>query len=233
MELGGAIKMTNEERRNKWIEEQLKNIPNGLKILDAGAGQLRWKKASSHLHYVSQDFCQYDGSGNMEGLQTNSWDTDKIDIVSDIVNIPVENNSFDVILCSEVLEHLQSPEMAIKEFSRILREGGRVILTAPFCSLTHMAPYHYCTGFNKYWYETHLKHYGFEIEEIVANGNFFSYLGQELNRLSDVYKLYYSKKNIIIVILSKILSRMLKKYDNDIKSSDLLCFGYQVRARKL
>lgn len=35
--------MKNEERRNEWIEKQLKSIPDGLRILDAGAGELRWK----------------------------------------------------------------------------------------------------------------------------------------------------------------------------------------------
>lgn len=48
--------MKNEERRNEWIEKQLKSIPDGLRILDAGAGELRWKKFCSHLEYVSQDF---------------------------------------------------------------------------------------------------------------------------------------------------------------------------------
>lgn len=73
--------MKNEEKRNEWIEKQLRSIPDGLRILDAGAGQLRWKKSCRHLQYVSQDFCQYHG-GDGDGLQVDAWNTDGIDIVS-------------------------------------------------------------------------------------------------------------------------------------------------------
>ncbi len=151
----------NEENRKEWIKKQLLSLTQGASILDAGAGQLRWKKTCSHLKYTSQDFCQYDGIGNRKGIQNQTFDTSRIDIVSDITAIPVESGSFNAVLCSEVLEHLPYPEMALKEFSRVLCGGGVLILTAPFCSLTHMAPYHFCTGFNKYWYEKHLAEYGF------------------------------------------------------------------------
>lgn len=224
--------MKNEERRNEWIEKQLKSIPDGLRILDAGAGELRWKKFCSHLEYVSQDFYQYHG-GDGEGLQVETWNTFGINIISDIIDIPVEDNTFDIILCSEVLEHIPNPEMAIKEFSRILKPGGMLILTAPFCSLTHMAPYYFCTGFSKYWYETKLKQYDFEISEIVENGNFFSYMQQELNRFPYVFKTYYSKTNFFVIALGKILSLLLKRYENiKNESSELLCFGLFLRAIK-
>jgi len=54
---------TNKETRDKFIKETLEKIPKGARILDAGAGELRNKKLCTHLNYVSQDFCQYDGKG--------------------------------------------------------------------------------------------------------------------------------------------------------------------------
>ena len=65
---------------------------------------------------------------------------------------PVKNNEFDHILCIEVLEHLPNPTEAIYEFSRILNVGGTLILTAPFNSLTHYAPFYFYNGFSKYYY---------------------------------------------------------------------------------
>ena len=77
-----------------------------------------------------------------EGLQTGEWDTSRIDLVSDITEIPAPDASFDAILCSEVLEHIPEPTHALDEFMRLLRPGGTLILSAPFASLVHFAPYH-------------------------------------------------------------------------------------------
>ena len=163
----------NEANRLRWLEAALKKIPAGSRILDAGAGELDKKKFCSHLNYVSQDFGQYDGKGDGKGLQTKGWDNSKLDIVSDITSIPEPDASFDAIMCIEVFEHIPDPIAAVKEFSRLLRTGGHLIITAPFCSATHFAPYHFSTGFNRYFYEKHLTENGFVISEINENGDFF------------------------------------------------------------
>ena len=178
----------NKETREKWLKEKIKQIPSGKKILDAGAGELQYKKFCSHLDYVSQDFCQYDGEGNGKGLHKGSWDDTKIDIVSDISEIPVKNNSFDAVMCIEVFEHILEPVKAVQEFNRILKPKGKLIITAPFCSLTHMAPYYFANGYSKYWYEKILKENNFIIDEIEFNGNFFEYVAQEIRRISSIEK---------------------------------------------
>ncbi|HMM71403.1 MAG TPA: hypothetical protein PKC22_04150, partial [Rhodocyclaceae bacterium] len=85
----------NEAARQRWLRETLAGLPSGLRILDAGAGELRNKPLCAHLDYVSQDFGQYEGRGNQAGLQTGAWDTSRIDIVSDIADIPQPDASFD------------------------------------------------------------------------------------------------------------------------------------------
>ena len=229
----GKVGRKNDANRENWVKSKLEKIPIGLTILDAGAGELRYKKYCNHLKYISQDFAQYDGSGDGTGLQMGSWDQSNIDIISDITSIPMDDESIDAILCIEVLEHIPEPVIAIKEFSRLLKKGGVLILTAPFNSLTHFAPYHFSTGFNKYFYEKHLVDNYFDIIEIKSNGNYFEYIAQELRRLSEVAK-RYSGKNLIfsrifIKLLLIVLGRLSRK-DNG--SDELLCYGYHILAKR-
>ena len=63
----------NEENRVTWIEKPLKKIPADSRLLDAGAGEQPFRKYCSHLNYISQDFAEYDGSGDGKGLQMKKW----------------------------------------------------------------------------------------------------------------------------------------------------------------
>jgi len=230
------VGLDNESVRVAWLEKALKKIPVGSKILDAGAGELQFKKFCNHLEYVSQDFAQYDGSGDGSGLQTKTWDNSKLDIVSDITKIPEPDKSFDAIMCVEVFEYLPDPVSAIREFSRLMKVGGDLVITAPFCSLTHFSPYHFCSGFNRYFYEKNLSDNGFEIVEITANGNYFEYVAQELRRICFVAQQHsgLKGKKYFLKFLVYGLLFLLKKFSSkDRGSSELLCFGYHVIAKKI
>lgn len=225
---------TNEETRVNWIEKALKKIPAGLTILDAGAGESQFKKFCSHLNYIAQDFGQYDGSGEV-GLQTGAWDNSKLDIISDIVDIPLPDQSVDAIMCTEVLEHIPDPVAALKEFGRLLKPNGFLLITAPFASLTHFAPYHFASGLSKFFYEHHLKNFGFRIDNLQLNGNYFEYIAQENRRIKRMALKYADTKltifdKIIIHLNLTILQRLSKK---DTGSAEILCYGIHVFARKL
>lgn len=244
-----TIGKRNKENREEWLEATLKKIPAGLKILDAGAGELKYKKYCSHLEYTSQDFGQYDGTGDGVGLHTDTWDQTKLDIVSDIVNIPRPDASFDAIMCIEVLEHIPDPAKAIKELSRLLKKGGKLIITSPFSSVSHMTPYHFATGFNKYYYLEHSKINNLEILDLHPNGDYYEYVAQELRRLPWVVNEYsnYNKAGLGFLkktyfkihsllyrkILLPIMLNLLLKYKKiDIGSKEFWNFGYFVFAEK-
>lgn len=225
---------TNVEVKDEWIKKKLQSIEPGKKILDAGAGELKWKSYCKHLEYTSQDFAQYDGKNNDVGLQSENWNYHDIDIVSDITEIPVPDQTFDAVLCTEVLEHVPNPNKALEELVRITKRGGVLILTAPFCSLTHMAPYHFCTGFNKYWYEENLKKCGCEIEECTRNGDFYSWLRQEIIRMPWVSKKYLNNNSILVKMRCALFAHFIKKYINmENESGELLCFQYLIVAKRI
>ncbi len=225
----GDIGTNNFSFREKWVNEALLKLLPGKRLLDAGAGTQRFRSFCSHLEYVSQDFCEYDGSGDGSALQSGSWDTSKTDLISDITSIPAEDQSFDAILCTEVIEHVPDAVAALKEFSRLLRPGGELILTAPFCSMTHMAPYHFYSGFNKFFYAHNLTAIGFSIIELIPNGDYEENTAQELRRIAGMYQ----NPPILIRICIGVLLRFLKlKRDSGGSGSDFLCYGYHVRALK-
>lgn len=156
----------NRMRRDEWLARQANNLANGSKVLDIGAGGCPHREKFNHCEYSTQDFVQLSDSQiqNQEGYG-------KIDFVSDILDIPVPDQSYDVILCSEVIEHVPDPVSAIKEFSRILKPGGSLLITAPLQSGLHQEPYHFYGGFTKYWYKKFLTDNNFTELNIEPNGS--------------------------------------------------------------
>jgi SAM-dependent methyltransferase len=220
--------------REIWLKNTLKQVPAGFRILDAGAGEQEYKRFCTHLNYVAQDFARYDGRGDSAGLQMGSWNQSNLDIISDITAIPEPDASFDAIMCIEVFEHLPEPIKAVEEFARLLKPGGYLILTAPFCSLTHFAPYHFYTGYNRYFYEKHLLANGFKILDLQMNGNYFEYLAQEVWRLPEIAKRYaQGRPSLLEFFAMKLYLHMLKRFSQKDKgSSEVLNFGYHVFAVK-
>jgi ubiquinone/menaquinone biosynthesis C-methylase UbiE len=228
-----TVGTANESNRISWIEETLKKIPGGLTLLDAGAGECQFKKFCGHLKYIAQDFAQYGGAGDT-GLHTGTWDNSKLDIVSDITAIPLAEGSVDAIMCTEVLEHVPDPVAVIREFGRLVKPGGYLLITAPFASLTHFAPFHFASGLSRYFYEKILPESGFTISELALNGNYFEFIAQENRRIKSVAEKYAGKKINLLhraaIHLNLYFLQQLSKRDKG--SSGLLCFGVHVLARK-
>ncbi len=225
----------NEATRKKWIINKLLNVPEGNILLDAGAGEMQYAQYCKKLKYIAQDFGKYDPKESSKGLKGKDvWDTSRINIKCDIIDMPLENESIDTILCSEVFEHLKNPLLALKEFSRILKPGGQLLVTAPFCSLVHMAPYYFSSGFSEFWYYENLRDYGFSIKEIMPYGDYFKWIGQELFRINEMAKKFCDRQlseSEMDTITDGI--RLMTKLSVESKNSEnTLCFGYMVEAIK-
>ncbi|NUM79924.1 class I SAM-dependent methyltransferase [bacterium] len=66
-----------------------------------------------------------------------------IDAYGSVMELPFANESFDCILCTEVLEHVPEPLKTLKEFNRVLKKDGTLILTVPFLHQVHEHPHDY------------------------------------------------------------------------------------------
>jgi SAM-dependent methyltransferase len=222
--------LNNQFARDDFVIKELASLPAGSLLLDAGCGSQRYKRHCNHLEYRAQDFGKYKtdskkmlGYENVEDNADYQYGT--LDYVGDVWNIEEKPETFDAILCTEVFEHILFPNETVKEFSRLLKPGGKMILTAPSNCLRHMDPYFFYTGFSDRWFESILKGSGFEIKVIKPVGDYYSWLSVEIARTAHTQSLFAK-----LLLFSAFLYYYNKKKTN--VSVDALCMGYHVVAEK-
>ena len=219
--------LNNENERKIFIEKSLKSIEKNKIILDAGCGSQQYKVYCSHLKYKTQDFAQYKIDLKKSFFSSNeNYNYGELDYTSDIWNIQEKDNFFDVILCSEVFEHIPYPIETVKEFSRLLKKDGTLILTAPSNCLRHMDPFFFYSGFSDNWFRKILEENNFKIEFIDPVGDYYSWLKVEIARTM-VHKSIIAK----IILLPALLYFSFKNKNKE--SIQTLCMGYHVIAKKI
>lgn len=105
-----------------WVRDRL---PKEGKVLEIGAGTgLLWKQPDHSLE--SLDLVLTDFSAAMcEELRSVPGAVVK---QCDAASLPFDNDSFDAVVANHMLYHLDDPDAALREFSRVLRPGGRVFI---------------------------------------------------------------------------------------------------------
>lgn len=115
----------------RFVREFAVGLPSGARVLDAGAGAAPYAELFAHCAYRTQD---WPGSLHLQGRVP--------DLVGDLHGpLPVEAESFDAVLCTEVLEHVRDPAAVLRELHRILAPGGVLGITVPFVALLHEEPH--------------------------------------------------------------------------------------------
>ncbi len=102
-----------------------------------------------------------------------------VDVFGDGQRLPVAPNSVDTVLATEVLEHLPDPALCLREIHRVLRPGGKVLLTVPFQEPLHFLPQDY-GRFTPTGLRALLANAGFEVEVLEPRGNSTLALGATL-----------------------------------------------------
>ena len=111
-------------------------------------------------------------------------------ILCDLVEVPVDSETYDSILCNAVLEHVQFPDRVMSELRRLLKPGGTLVACVPFLQAYHPAP-----DYRRYSREGMLelaRVHDFEVLEILPVHSLaqtvtwivWTYLGERRNRLT-------------------------------------------------
>ena len=93
-------------------------------------------------------------------------DQSNIDIFATAYDIPVTNDSYDCILSTAVLEHLEEPQIALNEAYRVLKPGGYALYTIPLFWHLHEEPRDFFR-YTKYGLQHLFEAAGFEIAELI------------------------------------------------------------------
>lgn len=117
------------DEKTKSIVQYLQGLGEIENFLDIGCGAYgltRIIKENCHIkNYYGCDITGDDGQLNEMGINFANCDLDNV------LNFPYEEVSFDVILCSEVIEHLFAPDVVFEIAVKTLKYGGCLLVTTP------------------------------------------------------------------------------------------------------
>ena len=161
-----------------WLTKLLTELAPQARgqLLDVGCGQ----KPYEHIFrpyvdaYIGVEF------GDTFQKTNSSSKGGKPDFVYDGKTLPFESKSFDTILSIQVLEHTPAPGPLVAEMSRVMKDDGLMILTAPFSFRLHEEPDDF------YRYSPHAlrrlcQDAGLEVIQMEPRGGLFTVIGHKLN----------------------------------------------------
>jgi SAM-dependent methyltransferase len=139
------------------------------RILDLGCG------AKPYQRYFP-DATEYIGVDLPVERSANKLEK-RADVYADLHLLPIAGESFDVVLCTQVLEHVSEPAGVLTEAHRVLRSGGLAVLTVPFTAAEHEEPHDYLR-FTSYGITDLLGRCGFGAVEVKKQFGFWSAIGE-------------------------------------------------------
>jgi SAM-dependent methyltransferase len=134
-------------------------------VLDVGCGHKPYRECFGNVRYLGMDFTAEDSSP---------------DFLGNACKIPVRTGSVDIVLCTQVIEHVPEPAEMLSELHRVLRPGGYLILTGPMYWPLHEEPFDFYR-FTKYGFMYLLKKSGFSSSEILEDGGDWAQILLALN----------------------------------------------------
>ena len=140
--------MTYERPSDRFFKERLERLlGRGSSLLDIGGGLRIDPERSNRLDPQQAWIRRRIEERGITYRVLDYVDTYHPDIVGDIQNLPLPDNSEDAIACLSVLEHVENPFRAVEELRRVLRPQGAVLVYVPF-----LFYYHAERGYYKdYW----------------------------------------------------------------------------------
>jgi len=179
----------------KFLKRASSETPDGAMVLDAGAGDGRYSVHFEHANYEAADICE---------LERNY---DKIKYQCDLTDIPVEDERFDVVVCTQVLEHVPEPLAVLKELSRVLKPGGTLYISAPLYYPEHEVPYDFFR-YTQFGWKHLLNQASYEIKTIEWLEGYLQTLATQLWIACDSLKITNLRGSAWLALPAVIFARL-------------------------
>jgi SAM-dependent methyltransferase len=151
------------------IKDAINNYAKGA-LLDLGCGNKPYESL-----YIPKTVSQ-------TGCDVIQSDKNRVDVICPVTDLKFQDEQFDTILCTQVLEHVFEHDKMMSEMYRVLKPGGQVILTVPFVWELHEEPYDFFR-YTKHALKELFEHSGFEIDYIKPNGGKWAAIYQLRNNM--------------------------------------------------
>jgi SAM-dependent methyltransferase len=212
------------ERRSilEFVVAFANELEPGARVLDAGAGDAPYRELFDRCEYVTTDW-----SGSVHAGAKSA------DIVASLDRLPVAEGSFDAVLCTQVLEHVDDPLGALVELRRVLRPGGRLGLTVPLVWPLHEEPFDFFR-YTPYSLESLLTRAGFTALEVGARNGYFATIAQLLRLAPDAVGSPPDAAEHSRARLFEDLWRLAGQLEtlDELDERRIFPLGYQARARR-
>jgi len=191
------------------------SVKDNTHWLDVGCGLRPFASSFSHAYCIGIDI---EASGAPDHMKVP-------DRYFDGINIPYEDNAFDGVLCTQVLEHVENLDLLLAECNRVIKMGGGFVVSVPFLFREHEKPYDF-RRFTSYGLMLAMERNGFHVNSCLK-------CLSAIETIATIFSVYVSNnigsRNKILLILSSlfvifptlIFSKYLAKVLPDNK--DLFC----------
>jgi SAM-dependent methyltransferase len=159
-------------RLEDFVRAAAASLDPGALVLDAGAGDCRHRVYFDGVRYESADFLQVDKPYAA------------VDYVCSLEAIPVAAERYDLVLLTQVLEHLPDPLAVLRELRRVLKPGGTLWLSTPLFYLEHEAPYDFYR-YTQFAHQHLLEQAGFDIVKLEWLEGYAATAAYQLDRAAD------------------------------------------------
>ncbi len=148
--------------RTDFILKEFEVLGKKKRLLDLGCGVKPFK-------CVYSNYCE--SSVGIDVAQTLHG-TEQVDVIYDGKKIPFANQEFDIVFCTEVLEHVPEPTEFLNEIFRVLKPHGTLIMTVPFLVPLHEEPHDFFR-YTKHALKYMLEKTGYKVKTITVFSEYF------------------------------------------------------------